>query len=119
MNIDKPLKIEKEVANMTDEEMAVNWIAKYVGQSVEVIKNIQLKCYRNLKDAYLAGLKTCKPQWHDLRKDPNDLPKEDCEVITLHENGNKNILKWKNGNWTNAIVIPVIKWYKIPKYIKE
>lgn len=46
---------------MTDEEMSVNWIAKYVGQSVEVIKNTQLKYYRNLKDAYLAGLKACKP----------------------------------------------------------
>ena len=55
-------------------------------------------------------------KWHDLRKDPNDLPKEDCEIITLHENGNKNIQKWKNGNWTNAIVIPVIAWCEIPNF---
>ena len=24
-------------------------------------------------------------QWHDLRKDPNDLPKEDCEVFAIVE----------------------------------
>lgn len=55
-------------------------------------------------------------EWHDLRKDHNDLPKEDCEIITLHENGNKNIQKWKNGNWTNAIVIPVIAWCEISTF---
>ena len=57
-------------------------------------------------------------EWHDLRKDPNDLPKKDCEVITLHENGNKNIIRWKNGNWTNAIVIAVIAWCEIPSFDK-
>ncbi len=65
------------------------------------------------------GLKVGSLQWHDLQKDLNDLPKKDCEVVTLHENGNKNIQKWENGNWTNAIVIPVIKWCEIPKYEKE
>ena len=33
------------------------------------------------------------PHWYDLIKDPKDLPKEDCETVTLHENGNKNIIK--------------------------
>ena len=33
------------------------------------------------KQAYLAGAKENEIVWHDLRKDPNDLPKEDCEVI--------------------------------------
>ena len=70
----------------------------------------------NVEEAYLAGLKAGRTQWNDLRKYPNDLPKEDCEIITLHENGNKNIQKWKNGNWTNAIVIPVIAWCEIPTF---
>lgn len=26
--------------------------------------------------AFLAGLKAGRPQWHDLRKDPTDLPKD-------------------------------------------
>lgn len=76
----------------------------------------KLKDAEESREKCIAELKAVRPQWHDLRKDPNDLPKEDCEIITLHENGNKNIQKWKNGNWTNAIVIPVIAWCEIPKY---
>ena len=33
------------------------------------------------KNGYLEGAKENGVVWHDLRKDPNDLPKEDCEVI--------------------------------------
>ena len=55
-------------------------------------------------------------KWHDIQEDPNDLPKEDCETVTLHENGNKNIIKWRNGEWNNAIVIPVIAWFEIPHF---
>lgn len=69
-----------------------------------------------VEQAFLAGLKAGRSKWHDLQKDPNDLPTCDCETISLHKNGNKNIQKWKNGNWTNAIVIPVIAWYELPKF---
>lgn len=68
------------------------------------------------KVVYLDGMAEGKPKWHDLREDPNDIPKEDCETVTLHENGNKNIIKWKHGEWTNAIVIPVIAWCELPKF---
>ena len=40
----------------------------------------------NVEESFLAGLKAGRPQWHDLRKDPNDLPKEDMYkaiIITL------------------------------------
>ena len=30
--------------------------------------------FKASKDGFLAGLKAGRPQWHDLRKDPNDLP---------------------------------------------
>lgn len=87
------------------------------------VKNIIDFQFDLVQKAYVKGLelglKANLLQWHDLRKDPTNLPKKDCEVITLHENGNKNIQKWENGNWTNAIVIPVIKWYEIPKYEEE
>lgn len=55
-------------------------------------------------------------KWHDLRKNPKDLPTCDCETITLHENGNKNIQRWQNGNWTNAIVIPIVAWCEILEF---
>lgn len=35
-------------------------------------------CY---KDGFLAGLKAGKPQWHDLQKNPNDLPKPNVPVL--------------------------------------
>ena len=42
------------------------------------------------KKAFLAGLKAGKQEkWHDLRKDPNDLPSPHCLnwVIALYDNG--------------------------------
>ena len=96
---------------MTDEE-----IEKEAKEYADWFWGASPSVQRAIEQAYLAGVKAGRPQWHDLRKDPNDLPKEDCEIITLHENGNKNIQKWKNGNWTNAIVIPVIAWCEIPTF---
>lgn len=66
--------------------------------------------------AYEEGAEKNDAVWHDLRKDPNDLPKKDCEVVSIHENGNKAILKWKNGGWTCAIMIPIVAWCEIPKF---
>ena len=128
---------------MTDEEIFNSWKSEqYKDQSTEEKMEFVEHLHsfpRHFKKAFLAGLKAGRKtereyvknnaftsmkeqglfpfgKWHDLRKDPNDLPKEDCEIITLHENGNKNIQKWKNGNWTNAIVIPVIAWCEIPNF---
>ena len=102
---------------MTDEEMAEKYRKSLKQKLIDEDEFELLEMFdENVEEAYLAGLKAGRPQWHDLRKDPNDLPKEDCEIITLHENGNKNIQKWKNGNWTNAIVIPVIAWCEIPTF---
>ena len=39
----------------------------------------------SVRNAYIAGATENGIQWHDLRKDPNDLPKEDCEVFAIVE----------------------------------
>ena len=115
---------------MTDEEKAREWVRTNSGYSTKEFhgkKAIEaflagLEAGKDMAEAdfatiaYIQGAERYKPKWHDLRKDPNDLPKEDCEIITLHKNGNKNIQRWKNGNWTNAIVIPVIAWCEIPTF---
>lgn len=77
--------------------------------------NIALKLRQSFKDGAKWGIANAI-EWHDLRENPNDLPKEDCETVTLHENGNKNIIKWKHGEWTNAIIIPVIAWCELPQF---
>ena len=75
---------------MTDEEMAGERAEKY---------GIDLCCYcrecdkgktkpcqhkidamHGYKDGFLAGLKAGRPQWHDLEKDPTDLPKGKHDV---------------------------------------
>ena len=56
---------------MTDEEMA----EAYANENWEHYEEGQNDS-KALKQAYLAGLiEGRKEKWHDLRKDPNDLPK--------------------------------------------
>jgi hypothetical protein len=67
---------------MTDEEMAEQFAEEYqirkhhqrlYGNKPVVIKELNT----TYKDGFLAGLKAGRPQWHDLRKDKNDLPKKE------------------------------------------
>ena len=53
---------------MTDEEMAEEYKRQFYGVT-------SLFSFSDIEQAFLAGLKAGRPQWHDLRKDPNDLPK--------------------------------------------
>lgn len=70
---------------MKDEEMA----GEYAGNTSDLDINITLMVAENKTDAYrlgrydgfLAGLKAGRPLWHDLRKDENDLPKDDRYVL--------------------------------------
>ena len=90
------------------------------GQTCETVEGMphfyQYSLEKMWQEGAEYGYKYKENEWHDLRKAPNDLPKKDCEIITLHKDGNKNIQKWKNGNWTNSIVIPVIAWCEIPTF---
>jgi len=63
---------------MTDEEMAEEYAEKH---SFRVPYDGSNKFYDDVdykasKDGFLAGLKAGRPQWHDLKKDPKDLPIE-------------------------------------------
>lgn len=56
---------------MTDEEMA----KEYSKSACAWIEDREPLDERDIEQAFLAGLKAGRPQWHDLRKDKNDLPK--------------------------------------------
>lgn len=88
------------------------------------------------KQAFLAGLKAGRLQWHDLRKDKNDLPKEDCEVFAYYEKGSlcgkAKLQKYKKGVlwvdrgeislWVDDLgyqIRNVIAWCEIPTFDKE
>lgn len=99
---------------MTDEEMAEEWV-KQEYPTLQITKVAQ----RYIK-AFLAGLKAGRPQWHDLRKDPNDLPKDDKEyVVKVKEYGGISVYigrYWKKekmftGYYLQELV--VIKWKEI------
>ena len=73
------------------------------------------------KEGYIDGLKAGRPQWHDLRKDPNDLPRKttskfSIDVMTdmgegyfLYESSSWFVWKY-NGT------VPVSRWCKIPQF---
>ena len=106
---------------MKDEEMAEEFLKKnnytngYIGYFASGY----------CKQAFLAGLKAGRPQWHDLRKDQNDLPKSSPFHEVLGENGMKmyydDVLKKWNMFTQNGIVQarPPIAWCEIPTFDKE
>ena len=120
---------------MTDEELAE--------QFADNINGLELTCsliaakdkshaYRlGRYDGFLAGLNTGRPKWHDLRKDPNDLPpmiedeRKISQNVWLHVgnwgsetgyyNYNKNVWMIR----CRKVDLPVLGWIEIPKFKEE
>lgn len=83
---------------MKDEEMAEEYSQKVCGYvRVELVQ------------AFLAGLKAGRPQWHDLQEDPNDLPKKSgryyvCyKPITTHKDEFILIYNKDNNSWVDGV----------------
>ena len=105
---------------MTDAERAEEY-------AKENKKIIQCSCHnydseKDLKEAYLAGLKAARQEmWHDLRKNPNDLPLVHSTI--LDENGDK-VEYIGHGEWQAYSeyyeryikVDPPIAWCEIPTF---
>ena len=73
-----------------------------------------------VEKAYIAGAKENGIQWHDLRKNPNDLPEDTYDVLDqagykVHYNFFQNV--WVNEK--DKIDTQVIAWCEIPKYTEE
>lgn len=105
---------------MTDEKMAEESLISYrkepkwAGKMFMQDENI---CY---KDGFLAGLRAGRQKWHDLRKNPNDLPEDTYDVLDqagykIHYNFFQNV--WVNEK--DEIDEHVIAWCEIPKYTEE
>ena len=102
---------------MKDEEMAEEYAWKSLGYNDE----IRLE---DLADGFLAGLKAGRPQWHDLRKTPDDLPKEDKYYLIVTKLNNYYISRFRGTCWIgkcNAYVSEdmVIAWCEFPTFDKE
>lgn len=114
---------------MKDEEMAEEIVKRNVCEDCNRCQShgyIGCDIYRYSKDSFLAGLKAGRPQWHDLRKDPNDLPEKNgeyfCKVnshwekygvkhFTLQPYGYNR--QWEGQGYS------VIAWCEIPTFDKE
>ena len=84
---------------MTEEYLAENWVAEYVEQSVEVVRKSNLKAYRNLKNAFLAGLKGRQ----ELEEENKQLKQqikmmENCWNCEHYNTGSTTCLKGKPHN---------------------
>lgn len=115
---------------------------KYAGDYVDFIETEG----QSYLDGYEQGYEDCrhyahdyyKPKWHDLRKNPSDLPtKEDITIRCVLSNGNEVICKtdwyepaedeigygkiiiqfYCNDDWIDTN--DVIAWCELPKFKEE
>ena len=98
---------------MTLEEKAKLFRENLVYSTTRYIGN---ENYEYIEQAFLAGLKAGRPQWHDLRKDKNDLP--NGHKVVLNQAGmatqydpNRGFLGFGGAG--------IIAWCKIPTFNKE
>ena len=94
---------------MTDEEKAEEWLDERYLKDMGVRKPCKeaflagLKAGKDMAEtdlatiAYMQGAERYKTKWHDLQKDPNDVPRA-CSIV-LDENGDK-ITYCGGGIWT-------------------
>ncbi|MCQ2577485.1 MAG: hypothetical protein MJ176_03025 [Treponema sp.] len=84
---------------MTDEEKA----EEYANACRGTIKDIH---WQDVRYAVLYGLAEGKPKWHDLREDPNDLPKHDTE----DEENNFYLVAFRNYFNHEEIIVREFLW---------
>lgn len=110
---------------MTDEKMAEEWWDNWVVKDWNDIKEGK----RLFIQAFLAGLKAGRPQWHDLRKSPNDLPEimglGSKEVYVAYKGGVTDFAYYRFDKkcWERSeneeLAEIVIAWCEIPTFDKE
>lgn len=97
----------------------------------DITKNyVHCKTCTRLND-FLAGFKAGKPKWHDLKKNPNDLPPmiEDERKISnmvwlhIHNWGTEEAYyDYRKCSWIvrcRIVNLDVIAWCEIPEFMEE
>lgn len=109
MTREEKAEITKEYLNNTFKQTEENQLAIMIGS----------KCfYEGLE----KGLAEGKPKWHDLRKDPNDLPPKvkGCNFSTyvFSDNGNFVYYDYENKTFATNMITPIriIAWCELPKF---
>ncbi len=71
---------------------------------------------KEIKESFLAGLKASRPKWHDLRKDPKDLP--NGHRVVLNQVGMATQYDPRRG-FLGFGGAGIIAWCEIPTYTEE
>ena len=120
----------KENKTMTEEELTEKMDKDL--KEVFNVKSIMDFQFDLMQKAYLKGIETgqmvCRPKWHDLRKNPDDLPPNEHEVyICLEYQGSNGIERHvgfdryldADKTWFTSTNEEVIAWCEIPKYTED
>lgn len=99
---------------MTDKEMAEEQVKKWDSilypelYPVALVKDF-------IRKAFIAGLKAGRPKWHDLRKNPNDLPNVEGGWV-CNQDGYPCFFDWHTEQWldTEGTQITTVEWCNIP-----
>lgn len=110
---------------MTNEEKAEEYTDS-INTLIYDIEDNAINIARHLRKAFLDGLKEGRPKWHDLRKDPNDLPKENGHYWCYVDDGvfhtDYGVIyfaggKWESEKWENKTKI--LTWCELPKFERQ
>ena len=106
---------------MTDIERAEEYRKSLKQKLIDEDEFERLEMFdENVEEAYLAGLKAArKEMWHDLRKNPKDLP--DACLNIVNQDGEKVRYDYVNEVWrtddaNDYICDDIIAWCEIPTF---
>ena len=106
---------------MKDKEMAEEYRKSLKQRLIDEDDFERLEMFdENVEEAFLTGLKAGRPQWHDLRKNPNDLPESRHKSI-VNQDGEKvmydySCKAWRYDDADEYLCDTPIAWCEIPQF---
>jgi hypothetical protein len=100
---------------MKDDELAEEYVMNHAKEAIQE----QIPYFKFAEQMFLAGLKAGRPEWHDLRKAPTDLPKGYAEntKFLCSVKGETLFLIRYGSFWQGNFEVDA--WCEIPTFNKE
>lgn len=118
--VKQSLTYNRKYSEDRDLEKVLKHPEEYVDSYAYTMNIVQMLRQKAYRDGFIAGAKENEFVWHDLRKNPNDLPEDTYDV--LDQAGNKVHYNFFQNVWVNKkdeIDNQVITWCEIPKFKEE